>query len=155
MREMQKIAAVLATLLLSPAAVFAQASIAGQVKDSSGAVLPGVTVEVASPALLEKTRTSVSDGTGHYRLEILPSGVYRITFTLSGFNAVKREGIELKGTFTVTLDAELKVGNVAETITVTGETPIVDIQSAARERVVSRELIDALPTGRTPFALTR
>src|SRR4029077_16441803 len=99
MRQLRRVAAMVSTLVLLPAAAFAQASIAGQVKDTSGAVLPGVTIEVASPALLEKTRSAVSDGTGRYRLEILPAGAYTVTFSLAGFNTVKREGITLSGTF--------------------------------------------------------
>src|SRR5712692_10353030 len=86
-------------LMFAPAAAFAQATIAGTVKDTSGAVLPGVTVEAASPALIEKTRTAVTDGTGQYRLETLPPGTYSVTYTLTGFNTVKREGIALTGTF--------------------------------------------------------
>jgi hypothetical protein len=139
-------------VLGSPAIVSAQASIAGQVKDASGAVLPGVTVEASSPALIEKVRSVVSGGTGQYRIELLPPGSYTVTFTLPGFSTVKREGVALTGTFTATIDADLRVGSVQETITVTGETPIVDVQSAARQRVIDRELIDSLPTGRSPFA---
>jgi hypothetical protein len=141
-------------VLLAPAAAYAQASLTGRVMDASGAVLPGVTVEAASPALIEKVRTSVTDGTGQYRIELLPPGAYTVTFSLTGFSIVRREGVELTGTFTATIDAELRVGTVEETITVTGETPIVDVQSATRQRVVDRELIDSLPTGRSPFALT-
>ena len=89
-----------------PAAACAQASIAGVVKDSSGAVLPGVTVEAASPALIEKTRTVVTDGTGQYRIVDLRPGTYTVTFTLSGFSTVKREGIELTGSFAATVNAD-------------------------------------------------
>src|SRR5213594_3526820 len=87
-------------MLSVPVAAYAQASITGVVKDTSGAVLPGVTVEAASPALIERTRTAVTDGGGHYRIELLPPGAYAVTFTLAGFNAVKREGVELTGSFT-------------------------------------------------------
>ena len=139
-------------LLGVPAMVRAQASIAGQVKDASGAVLPGVTVEASSPALIEKVRSVVSAGSGQYRIELLPPGTYTVTFALPGFSTVKRDGIQLTGTFTATIDAELRVGEVQETITVSGETPIVDVQSAARQRVIDRELIDGLPAGRSPFA---
>jgi hypothetical protein len=141
-----------ACAILLPATLFAQASITGQVKDASGAVLPGVTVEASSPALIEKVRSVITDGTGQYRIEILPPGAYTVTFALAGFSTVKREGIQLTGTFTATVDAELRVGALEETITVTGETPIVDVQSATRQRVLDRELIDTLPTGRSPFA---
>ena len=128
----------------------ATASIAGTVTDASGAVLPGVTVEAASPALIEKVRTVVSDGAGQYRLEQLRGGVYTVTFTLPGFNTVKREGLELSGSFVATVNAEMRVGAVEETVTVTGESPIVDIQSANRQRVINQELLEAIPTGRTP-----
>jgi hypothetical protein len=146
------VTAFLAVVSLLPSVVYAQASIAGQVRDASGAVLPGVTVEAASPALIEKVRTVVTDGTGQYRLELLPPGAYSVTFTLPGFNTVKREGVELTGSFTATIDADMRVGAIEETITVTGETPIVDVQSGTRQRVIDRELIDRLPTGRSPFA---
>ncbi|MBI2186694.1 MAG: carboxypeptidase regulatory-like domain-containing protein [Acidobacteria bacterium] len=152
MRRITIFAVVLLPLILLPAAAYAQASIAGQVRDASGAVLPGVTVEASSPALIEKVRSVVTDGTGQYRIEILPPGTYVVTFALAGFSTVKREGVQLTGTFTATIDAELRVGAVEETITVTGESPIVDVQSATRQRVIDRELIDVLPTGRSPFA---
>ena len=123
MRGVVKTLTLLAWVVLLPAAALAQAVIAGTVKDSSGAVLPGVTVEAASPALIEKVRTAVTDGTGQYRIEDLRPGTYTVTFTLQGFSTFKREGIELTGSFTATINAELKVGALAETITVTGETP--------------------------------
>ena len=132
--------------LVVPRAVFAQASIAGVVKDSSGAVLPGVTVEAASPVLIEKTRSAVTDGTGQYRIENLRPGTYSVTFTLSGFSATKREGIELTGSFTANVNADLRVGTVAETITVTGETPVVDVQNAQRQTVLSKDVLNAIPT---------
>ena len=152
MSRSRHIVLVLMLLVAIPAIAHAQASIAGQVRDASGAVLPGVTVEVSSPALIEKVRSVVTAGTGQYRIELLPPGAYTVTFTLPGFSTVKREGIQLTGTFTATIDTELRVGAVEETITVTGETPIVDVQSAAQQRVIDRELIDKLPTGRSPFA---
>ena len=126
------------------------ASIAGVVRDASGAVLPGVTVEASSPALIEKTRTSVTDGAGQFKIEQLRGGVYSVTFTLAGFSTLKREGIELAGSFAATVNADLKVGSLAETLTVTGEAPVVDIQSATKQRVVDQELLVAIPTGRTP-----
>ena len=102
---------------LLPTALYAQGAIAGTVKDSSGAVLPGATVEAASPALIEKVRSAATDGTGQYRIENLRPGTYVVTFTLSGFSTVKREGIELTGSFTATVNADMKVGSVAETAT--------------------------------------
>ena len=140
----------LTCMSLVPAAARAQggASIAGVVKDASGAVLPGVTVEVASPVLIEKTRSAVTDGTGQYKVIQLVPGTYTVTFTLSGFSTVKREGIELTGSFVATVNADLKVGAVSETITVTGESPLVDVQSSSVQRVATKEVIDAIPTGR-------
>src|SRR5215470_1542978 len=125
MRGLWKFAVLaLAAFVLTPAAALAQASITGVVRDASGAVLPGVTVEVASPVLIEKTKSAVSDGAGVYRIVDLRPGAYSMTFTLAGFQTVRREGIELTGTFTATINADMKVGAIAETITVTGETPV-------------------------------
>src|SRR5256886_16331397 len=104
--------------LPSPAAGQALGTIAGVVKDSSGAVLPGVTVEAASPALIEKVRSVVTDGTGQYQIVNLVPGTYTVSFTLPGFNTVKREGIVLSGSFTAKIDADLRVGALEETITV-------------------------------------
>src|ERR1700704_2413848 len=139
---------ILTCLLLLPAAAQAQAAVAGVVKDTSGAVLPGVTVEVASPALIEKTRSTVSDGAGLYQIISLPPGTYTVTFSLSGFSTYKRDGLELSGTFVASINADMKVGAVAETITVTGETPLVDVQSSAVSKTVTKEVVDAIPTGR-------
>ena len=140
-------------LLLLPAIAAAQASITGVVKDSSGSVLPGVTVEAASPALLEKVRTATTDGNGQYRITELRPGAYVVTFTLPGFTGVKRDGITLTGSFTSTVDATLTVGTLNETVTVTGEAPIVDVQSTTRQRVMDAESISTLPTGRNMFEL--
>src|SRR5437764_11378119 len=137
---------VLSAVVLLPAAAFAQAAITGVVKDASGGVLPGATVEAASPALIEKVRTVVTDGTGQYRIVNLPPGVYEVTFTLTGFSTVKREGIEVTASFTASVNADLKVGAVAETITVTGETPVVDIQSATQTRALTAEAFKTIPT---------
>jgi carboxypeptidase family protein len=126
--DMSRFTNVLIVLMsLVPTAAFAQASIAGAVKDTSGAVLPGVTVEAASPALIEKTRTVVTDGTGQCRIENLRPGAYTVTFTLAGFSTVKRDGVERAGSFTATVNADLRVGSVEETITVTAATPLVDL----------------------------
>ena len=125
----------------------------GTVRDASGAVLPGVTVEAASPALIEKTRTAVTDGTGQYRIIDLRPGIYSLTFTLTGFTTVKRENIEFAGSQIVTIPIEMRVGALAETITVTGETPVVDVQSAKREVVLNNEMIQALPAARAAGAL--
>jgi hypothetical protein len=123
-------------------------SIAGVVRDESGAVLPGVTVEVSSPALIEKVRSAVTDATGQYRVVSLSPGIYTVSFALPGFNAVKHEGIELSGTFTATVNADMKVGALEETITVAGTTPLVDVQSVTKQTVITREVIDALPAAR-------
>src|SRR6266513_1793743 len=136
--------------VLMPSAAYAQAAITGVVKDASGGVLPGVTVEVASPALIEKVRTAISDPTGQYRIVDLRPGTYTVTFSLTGFSGVKREGIELSGTFVATVNADLKVGALQETITVTGETPTVDVQSVVRQRVMTTETMEELPVNRMP-----
>src|SRR6266542_3835707 len=143
----------LAVLLFMPAAASAQASLTGVVKDNSGAVLPGVTVDAASPALIEKVRSVVSDGTGQYQIVNLVPGAYTLTFALPGFNTVKREGVVLAGTFTAKIDADMRVGALEETITVTGETPLVDVQNTKRQRVIDREVIDNIPSSRTAFDL--
>ena len=135
---------------LLPAPAYAQqATLAGMVTDGSGAVLPGVTVETTSPALIEKARSVVTDGTGQYRIVGLPSGAYTVTFTLTGFSTVKREGIELAGNLTATIDVQLRVGALEESIVVTGESPIVDVQSARRQQIISGPVLAALPTSRS------
>ena len=136
-------------MALVPTLARGQASITGVVRDTSGSVLPGVTVEATSAALIEKVRTVVTDGTGQYRFEALRPGIYAVTFTLSGFSVVKREGIELSGTFTATIDTELRVGTLEETITVTGESPIVDIQRTTQQRVFDQQVIETIPAGRS------
>ena len=144
--------AVLFSTLLStlfPTTAFAQsASITGVVKDSSGGVMPGVTVEAASDVLIEKVRSAVTDGTGQYRIIDLRTGTYSVTFSLTGFNTVKREGIDLPSEFVATVNAEMRVGSLSETITVAGETPIVDVQSAKRVRTFDSELIQSLPVAK-------
>nr|AAY89271.1 hypothetical protein [uncultured bacterium BAC10-10] len=135
-------------LVLLPAAAYAQAAITGVVKDASGGVLPGVTVEAASPVLIEKVRSVVSDDTGQFRIINLLPGTYSVTFSLPGFSTVKREGVELSGTFVATINGEMKVGALEETITVTGETPIVDVQSAKVQQTVSRDILAAIPSSK-------
>src|SRR4029077_15819677 len=128
-----RLAALLACVGLAPTAAWAQATLAGTVRDASGAVLPGVTVEAASPVLIEKTRTAISDGTGQYRIESLVPGSYSVTFTLAGFSTLKRDDVVLSGSGVIQINADMKVGGVSETITVAGETPVVDVQSTRRE----------------------
>src|SRR5438067_13114343 len=145
---MKRVLLVVAAMV--PTAVSAQvlASITGVVKDASGAVLPGVTVEASSPVLIEKTRSAVTDGNGQYRIVDLRAGTYSVTFTLTGFSTVKRDGIELTGAFTASINADLKVGALEETITVSGETPIVDTQSVRRQVIISDEVIKSMPAAR-------
>jgi hypothetical protein len=135
-------------LVLLPAAAFAQSSITGTVKDASGAILPGVTVEAASPVLIEKVKTAVTDSTGTYRIVDLRPGTYTVTFTLTGFSPVKREGYVLAADFVATLNADLKVGGLEETITVTGESPIVDVQTTKRTQTLDLDLVQSIPTAR-------
>jgi len=127
----------LVSIIGAPAAVFAQASISGVVKDTSGAALPGVTVEAASAALIERVRSVVTDGAGQYQIIDLRPGTYAVTFSLGGFTPLKRDGIELTGAFAATINAELRVGGINETITVSGETPVVDVRSVSRQRVMT------------------
>lgn len=126
-----------------------QASISGIVKDASGAVLPGVTVEASSPALIEKARTVVTDGAGVYTIVDLRPGTYTVTFTLTGFSTIRREGIELSGAFNALVNADLRVGALEETITVSGASPVVDVQSTLSQTVLTKEQLDELPGGRT------
>ena len=138
---------------LVPIAAHAQASITGVVRDASGAVLPGVTVEASSPALIERSRTVVTDGSGQFRVVDLRPGTYVVTFTLSGFSTVRREGIELTGSFVATVDIDMKVGALAETITVSGESPIIDVQRSTQQRVFDTQVIEAIPAGRSHIDL--
>jgi len=155
MRVVARAVVVALVLVAAPHVAEAQGlgSIAGVVRDTSGAVLPGVTVEVTSPALIEKVRTTVTDGSGQYTVVSLPVGTYAVTFTLVGFNTVRREGIEISASFTAPVSAELRVGAVEETITVTGEAPVVDIQSSTTTRTVTSDVIRAVPNGRTMYNL--
>src|SRR3954466_10933689 len=138
----------LVSLVVIPTIAHAQASIVGTVKDASGAVLPGVTVEASSPALIEKTRSVVTGGTGQYSIENLRPGTYTVTFTLTGFATAKREGIELTGSFIASVNADLKVGGVAETIIVSGEAPTVDVTSTRNQQVFSGQTVTEIPSSR-------
>lgn len=154
MRLLVRACTVLAMMLSTAAVAYAQASIAGVVRDSSGAVLPGVTVEASSPVLIEKVRTVTTDGTGQYRIVDLRPGVYTVTFSLSGFNGFKRDGIELEGSFVATVNADLRVGELTETITVSGESPIVDVTNSRRQQTIGADVIAAIPSSRQYFGLT-
>ena len=124
------------------------AGISGTVTDITGGALPGVTVEARSPALLEQVRTVVSDGSGEYRIIALQPGAYTVTFTLPGFSVFLREGIQLTTGFTASVDSQMAVGNLEETVTVTGAAPMLDVRTVSRDVVITREVADALPTGR-------
>ena len=135
--------------LALPAVVLAQSSITGVVKDTSGAVLPGVTVEASSPALIGGVRSTVTDEQGLYRIVDLRPGPYTVVFSLTGFNTLKREGLDLRAEFTATVNADLSIGALAEVLTVTGQVPIVDVRSSGAQTQFQRDTIEALPgTGR-------
>lgn len=140
---------IVAALVLIPASTYAQgSSIAGVVRDASGAVMPGVTVEATSPALIEKVRSTVTDDSGRYQITALPVGTYTITFALQGFSTVERENVELTSDFTANVNVQLAVGNVTETVSVVAESPSVDIQNARVQYVFRGEEIGDLPTER-------
>ena len=137
------------SLALLPTNARAQSAIAGVVKDTSGAVLPGVVIEASSNVLIEKTRSVVTNSQGQYTIVDLRPGVYRLSFALQGFSGFKRDGIELPANFTATINVEMKIGALEESVTVSGQSPVVDVQSTARTTVLSREVLDSIPTGRT------
>jgi hypothetical protein len=141
-------AVVCAAVFLVPRTSSAQAAIAGVVRDSSGSVMPGVLVEASSPVLIEKTRSVTTDGSGQYKIVDLNPGTYEVSFTLAGFKVVKRANIILEGNFTPTVNAELQVGSLEETLTVTAESPIVDVVNNQSTFVASRDVLDAIPTTR-------
>ena len=134
-------------LLLVPSLANAQA-IGGTVTDATGGILPGVTVEARSPALIEQVRTAVTDGSGQYLIIALETGVYDVTFTLPGFSTLVREGVELGGGFTANIDVEMAVGALEETVTVTEASPVIDVQSVVQSETINAELFEILPTTR-------
>src|SRR2546426_5822655 len=138
----------LTCLAFLPTLAFAQGSITGTVKDPSGGVLPGVTVEATSDVLIERVRAATTDATGQYRMVNLGSGTCSLTFALPGFTTSKRDGVELTGSFTATINAELRVGAIEETITVSAESPVVDTQSVRRQTTIASDVIAALPAAR-------
>ena len=142
------VAAAIALVAISSTA-FAQSAVSGLVRDSGGGILPGVSVQAASPALIERTREAVTDEQGRYTIGDLRPGLYKVTFALAGFATLVRNGIDLPSNFTATVNVELKVGALEESVTVTGGAPIVDVQSAQHTAILKRELMDAIPTGRT------
>jgi hypothetical protein len=141
--------------LAFPAMAQAQSGMTGTVKDSSGSVLPGVTVEARSPVLIEQAKSATTDNQGRYRIVDLRAGTYSVSFALQGFRTVVRPGIALESNFTATIDVEMQVGGVEETVTVTGDSPLVDVQSSQRREVMNRDTMDALPTGRALIAVAR
>lgn len=145
----------LLALGLLPSAVLAQSAsgIAGVVRDASGGVLPGVVVEAASSALIEGTRGTVTDAAGQFQITDLRPGQYTVTFTLPGFRAVKRDGLRLSASFTATVNAEMAVSQLEESITVSGAAPLVDVRNSVSQSVMSREVLDTIPTGKDPFAV--
>ena len=148
MRSLARSFSLLAVLLL-PTLAHAQTTLAGIVRDPSGGVLPGVTVEASSAALIEKARSAVTDGSGQYRITDLPPGVYSIMYMLPGFSRVVRDGVTLSGSGAISVDVELRLGSVEETVTVTGESPVVDVQTTRRETVLSNDVIQSLPVTRS------
>src|SRR5438093_1980988 len=151
-RQVGRALLVLALFGIAPAA-HAQSAIAGVVRDASGAVLPGVTVEAASPALIEGTRTAITGDAGSYRIVDLSPGEYSVTFTLTGFRTLRRDGITLPTSFTATVNAELTLGQLEESVTVTGASPLVDVHGSVSQSVMDREKLDTIPTGKDPFAV--
>ena len=148
-RRLLLAAGVLACLIAMPVTARAQSAFAGIVKDATGAVLPGVTVEASSPVLIERVRSVTTDSNGNYRIENLRPGTYTLTFSLPGFSTVKKDAIELASNFTSSINADLKVGTVEETVTVSGSSPVVDVQSNVKAQVLPREVLDAVPSAHT------
>jgi hypothetical protein len=139
------VAVIVGILTLLAGTASAQVGIAGSARDESGAAMPGVAVEASSPALIEKSRTVVTDSAGQYRLIDLTPGVYTVTFTLQGFKTVRRTDVVLEGTLIAQINAEMEIGSIEESITVTGESPVVDVVSNRSSFVASRDVLDALP----------
>jgi hypothetical protein len=146
-RHLAQLATALVCLLVAPHLAAAQSTIAGVVRDGSGGVLPGVTVEAASDALIEKVRVATTDRSGTYRIADLRPGLYTVTFSLAGFSTFKQEQVALPAEFTSTVNAEMKVGSVQETITVRGTPPVVDVQNAVQITRLDRDVLDTVPTG--------
>ena len=134
---------------------WAQSAIAGVVKDATGGVLPGVTVEASSDVLIEKVRSATTDSQGQYLIIDLRPGLYVVTFALPGFNTYRQEGLELPASFTATLNVGMRVGALEETLTVTGDSPVVDVRTASTTQVISRDVWDTLPSARNVQAVAQ
>jgi hypothetical protein len=134
-----------ASIAMMPSAVLGQGAIGGLVRDANGGVLPGVTIEASSDALIEKTRTVVTDSGGEYLIVNLRPGIYAVTFSLQGFNSIRRTGLAVTAGVTLPVNVDLAVGSIEETVTVSGETPVVDVQNTQVQTVVARELLDSIP----------
>jgi Carboxypeptidase regulatory-like domain len=148
-RRLKAFVAAVVAAIAFPSIAAAQSSFTGVVKDSSGGVLPGVSVEAASPVLIEGSKSDVTNANGQYRITDLRPGVYTVTFSLPGFKQVRQEKVELRVDFTGTLNASLEVGALEEAITVTGSSPTVDVSSNAKVEVMTSEILEQVPTGRT------
>src|SRR5687767_6888897 len=144
MRGYLRVLTAISLFLLVPVAAHAQATLSGLVRDASGAVLPGVTVEASSPVLIEKMRSTTTDSNGRYTIPDLRPGPYRVAFSLSGFRTSVRENIELAGTSIFTVNADLTIGNVEETVTVSSDVPLVNLESTTRQAVMDQELVTAI-----------
>jgi hypothetical protein len=128
-------------------------TLSGVVRDAQSAVLPGATVSVTSPSLIGGARTTVTGETGNYQFTALPPGEYAVTYELSGFTPLKRDGVAVQVARVTRLDVELSVGALQETVTVSGESPVVDTSSTVTQTNITKELYDAIPTGRNPWVM--
>jgi carboxypeptidase family protein/TonB-dependent receptor-like protein len=150
-----RITTLLAYLIIAVTPMLAQnlGAIAGIVRDPSGSVIPGVTVEASSPALIEGKRVTTTGGNGEYRIVDLRPGVYTVTFTHEGFRSVRQEGISLDASFTVTVNGDMTIGQTAQEMTVTAEAPLIDVQNSLSQKAMDRATLDLIPSGRDPFAV--
>jgi len=150
---------VLASLALLMAAPLAHAqttgSITGTVTDTSGALLPGVTITLTSDRLIGGPQNQISDSNGAYRFDRLVPGSYNVKFELQGFRTVDRPDVRINAAFVATINGKMEVGAVSETITVTGESPTVDVRSNVQQTVMSQEILEGIPTGRDPWSLAK
>ncbi len=152
-RRLQRSLTTVVLALLLPAVASAQSAVSGVVRDGSGGVLPGVAVSAASPALIEGSRSAITDSQGRYSIVDLRPGVYKITFELAGFSTLLRDAIELPSNVTVPIDVDLRLGALEETVTVSGGTPLVDVANVQRTQVLTRDIIDSLPITRNSHSI--